>query len=169
MHAELLILRIIHVIGGIFWVGSATFVAFFLFPTVQEMGPAGGQVMAGLGKRKFMAFMPISAILTVLAGIRLMMKASAGSGSAWFKTPVGMTYGISATLVILIFVHGMTVVRPATDRLGKIPGEMNAPGANKEALGAEMKALQAKVGFNVKLTAIVLIVAAAGMALGRYM
>jgi len=169
MHAELLVLRLVHVLGGIFWVGSATFTAFFLIPTVQEMGPAGGQVMAGLGKRKFMVWMPVAALLTVLSGFRLMAKVSGGFASGYFSTPSGMTFGTSAALVILIFIHGLAVVRPATNRLGVIPAEMNAPGANKEALAAETKKLQAKVGFNVKLTAIVLLTAAAGMALGRYM
>ena len=169
MNAEMLVLRLVHVLGGIFWVGSATFSAFFLFPTVQEMGPAGGQVMAGLGKRKLMVWMPVAAILTMLSGLRLMSIVSGGFAAGYFSTPSGLTYGIAASLVILIFLHGFTVVRPATNRLGQIPGEMNAPGANKEALGAEAKRLQAKVGFNVRLTAIVLLIAACGMALGRYM
>lgn len=46
MYAELLILRIVHVLSGTFWVGSMLFTMIFLFPSLQEAGPAAGSVMA---------------------------------------------------------------------------------------------------------------------------
>ena len=36
MQGELLVLRLVHVLGGIFWVGSALFMAIFLFPALAS-------------------------------------------------------------------------------------------------------------------------------------
>ena len=36
MKAELLTLRVIHIVGGIFWVGSMLYTTFFLAPAVCE-------------------------------------------------------------------------------------------------------------------------------------
>jgi uncharacterized membrane protein len=169
MQAELYVLRVVHVVGGILWVGAATAMAFFVAPSLAEAGPAGGAVMAGIGKRKFMVFMPVTAILTILAGIRLMMKVSAGSGGAYFSTPSGMTYGISAAIVFLSFAHGMATARPLGNRMAELGAKMQEPGGDKAALGAEMKTVQLKLAKNLQITAVMLLVAAAGMALGRYM
>ena len=71
MHVELILLRIIHVVGGVFWVGSALFNALFLFPALAQAGPAGGQIVQGIQKRGMMVTLPTVAILTMLSGIRL--------------------------------------------------------------------------------------------------
>jgi len=169
MQAELYFLRIVHIVGGIFWVGGATTVAFFVFPSVAEAGPAGGAIMQGLAKRKYMVVVPVSALLTMLAGLRLMARVSGGFSSAYFSTPSGMTFGISAVIVFLAFGHGMATARPLANRSAQIAGLMADPTSDKAALGAEMKQVQAKLGSSLKITSVLLLIAAAGMALGRYM
>ena len=52
MKAELLTLRLIHILGGIFWVGSMVFTTFFLAPVLRSSPAMAGQVMAGLQKRR---------------------------------------------------------------------------------------------------------------------
>jgi hypothetical protein len=169
MQAELYVLRFIHIVGGIFWVGGAVFMGFFLFPAVQDAGPAGGAVMQGLLKRKVPVIMPVVAILTILAGIRLMMRASAASNGMYFQSAVGRGFGIAAAIAILALLHGIAAARPLANKIGAVMAQMQEPGANKEALGAEAKALQAKLGGHMKITAVLLLIAAAGMGLARYM
>jgi hypothetical protein len=168
MQAELQVLRFLHIVCGILWVGGATFMGLFIFPSVQEAGPAGGQVMQGLLKRKVPVIMPILALVTILAGVRLLWRASAGS-SAYFSSPAGMTFSIAGAIAILAFLHGFATARPLANKMGAVMQQMQAPGANKEALGAEAKSLQAKLGKHMKITAVLLLIASAGMALGRYM
>ena len=38
----MLVFRIVHIVSGIFWVGSAFFVSVFLEPTIEAVGPARG-------------------------------------------------------------------------------------------------------------------------------
>ena len=47
MKAELLTLRVIHILGGIFWVGSMLYATFFLAPALRSSPQVAGQVMAG--------------------------------------------------------------------------------------------------------------------------
>ena len=46
--ALLIVLRLLHIVLGVFWVGAVVFIAFLLFPSVRESGPAGGAVMQRL-------------------------------------------------------------------------------------------------------------------------
>lgn len=168
MQAEFIVLRILHIVGGVFWVGSVTLMAFFVFPSVRDAGPAGGQVMQGLAARKLMTWTPVIAVVTLLAGLRLLMKVGAFM-PGYYSTSMGMAYSISGLIAILAFGHGMAVSRPLAMRMVALGGRMAAPDANKEALGAEMKTLQAKAGFNLKITATLLLITSLGMAVARYM
>ena len=66
-----LVLRIIHVFGGVFWGGAGLFMAGFLSPAVKATGPDGGKVMGNLvtGTRWNTAIASASG-LTVVSGDR---------------------------------------------------------------------------------------------------
>src|SRR5688572_511033 len=99
MHAEILLLRVIHVLGGIFWVGSLFFTSVFLLPALALSGQAG-PVMAGLRQRKFLQVIPIIAVLTMLSGFRLLWIASAGSFGAYASSPVGRTFTLGGSFAV---------------------------------------------------------------------
>ena len=67
MAAEMLVLRVVHVLGGVFWVGAMMYNAFFLMPALSQAGPAAGPVMAGMQQRKLFMWLPIVAVATMLA------------------------------------------------------------------------------------------------------
>ena len=79
----LLTLRLVHIIGGIFWVGAALLMNFFIGPTVRATGDAGRQ-FAGhfMAKTRFVMAMNISVIATMIAGFWLY-----GIDSNWFTSP----------------------------------------------------------------------------------
>ena len=65
-----LLLRLIHILAGVFWAGSVFFLAGFLIPTVRETGPEGGRVMSHLvGRRRLPVFIGIAILLTVVSGL----------------------------------------------------------------------------------------------------
>src|SRR4051812_3626947 len=65
-------LRLLHIIGGLLWVGGLGFGVMFLLPAVRATGSAGGQFMNHLvTKTKFVMYMPVVGLLTVLAGFGL--------------------------------------------------------------------------------------------------
>ncbi|HMC54016.1 MAG TPA: hypothetical protein VKH19_02500 [Gemmatimonadaceae bacterium] len=169
MHAELMVLRIVHVVGGILWVGAMAFNAFFLGPAMSASGPAGGQIAAQLQKRGLFVFMPLVAILTILAGIRLLMITSTNFSSAYFGQRNGMTYSIAASIALVAFVYGMAVTRPAMARVVALSQQAASDAANRDQVMAEIRAAQERGRKATVVVTWLLLAAAIGMAIGRYM
>lgn len=168
--AEILVLRVIHVLGGMFWVGGMFFNSFFLMPAMVSAGPAAGPVMGGLQRRKLFVVLPIIAILTILAGIRLLWITSGGFTPAYFTTGRGITFAASGGAAILAFLLGMIVTRPIAGRMGTLRQEMGATqdAQARSRLEAEMSRLQRRMQSMGILLNALLLFAALGMAVGRY-
>ncbi len=170
MHSELLVLRIVHVVGSILWGGTAMFVAFFLMPAMGMAGPAGAPVMSALVKRRLFVIVPTVAVLTILAGLRLLWLASSGFSAAyWTTTRSGMTYAIGAVCGIAAFTVFLTVSRPALGQMGQLQQQLSqASDAEREAIMARMAAVRGRAAAASQVIALLLIIAAITMAVGRY-
>lgn len=167
--AELFLLRLIHILGGILWVGAGLFSTFFLAPAMKSAGPAAaGAIMANLQKRRMFTIMPIVATLTILSGARLMWIVSAGN-SGWFASRPGHAYAISGAFAIIAFLTGLFVARPAMARAGRLAQTAASDGASKEMLAAEMAKLQKRAAASTGVATTFLIIAAAGMSIARYL
>ena len=69
MDTYMVVLRIVHILAGVFWVGAAFTTILFLQPTAREIGPAAGPFMAHLaGKKRLVDWVLRAAGLTVLGG-----------------------------------------------------------------------------------------------------
>jgi hypothetical protein len=171
MTAEVIVLRIIHLGGGIIWVGGMTIMAVFIMPVLAGLGPGAGPVMAGINQKKFPVIMPIIALLTILSGLRLLMIDSANFGGAYFQSPVGRTFSIAGGLAILAFVAGMTMVRPAMMKAVALGQQMAAAtdDATRSRIAAEMAVSRKRGGTGNTIVLILLLLAALGMAVARYM
>ena len=100
MDYGLLLARIIHVLTGVFWVGAMVFVSGFLIPSLAEVGPDAGKVMAALQRRKFMVIVPVVATFTILSGIWLYWRASSGFQMEYMKSGPGHAYAFGAIFAI---------------------------------------------------------------------
>lgn len=170
MHAELLVLRIIHVVGSVVWVGTAVFLSFFLIPAMGAAGPAGAPVMAALMKRRMFVIVPTVAVFTILAGLRLLWINSGGFNAAYFATRMGMTYATGAVVSIVGFGIFLTVNRPALGKMGALQAQMaQLSEAERGPLMAQVTALRARLATASRVIAILLLIAAVAMAIGRYM
>lgn len=170
MNSELLVLRVIHVYGAVLWAGSVFFVSFFLAPAIGASGPAGGTVMAAIVKRKLFTIVPIVAVITMLAGLRLMWLTSKGFSPAYFSSTLGQTYSIGATFALLTFVVFMVVNRPAISRMLMLGQQMAAaPEAERPALMAQLNAVRDRAATASKANALFTSITVVAMALGRYM
>jgi uncharacterized membrane protein len=158
---ELLVLRLVHILGGIWWVGAGLFTTFYVAPALKAAGPAAaGAVMGNMQKRHLFTVMPIVAILTMLSGLRLMMIVSAGNAD-WFRHMPGHIYSVSGALAVIAFLASLLVARPAMLKAQKL--------AQSGGDSATIQKLQQR-GATVTMIAVVfLIIAAAGMAVARYL
>jgi uncharacterized membrane protein len=166
----LILLRLIHVLFGVFWAGTAIFNALFLIPAVRALGPNGGAVMQEIaGKRKLPIYFLTAGVLTVLSGIGLYWHDSQGFSNGFMRSGGGMTFGIGGALAIITLLFGLFVVTPLAMRASAIGGAIAAGGKPPTPeQAAEMKGLQMKLGKMAGLAAALLTLATIAMAIARY-
>ena len=163
------ILRLIHIIFGVFWVGSVLFVTAMLLPSIRRAGPSGAAIMNELGRRMPLIMMG-SALLTVGSGIWLMTIVSGGDVEAWMQSSMGRTFGTGGALAILAIVLGMAINAPTARRMSAIGAAVAKRGSPPEpGEAAELQRLQSRMGMASVLVAILLVLATGAMAVARYM
>jgi hypothetical protein len=165
-----IVLRLIHILTGIFWVGTIFLIAGFLIPTVQASGPEGGRFMQHLMlRRRLSVFLLIAMLLTVVSGFTMYARLAAATGGAWAGTSPGIGYGVGALAAILAAVVGGAFGGPAAKRMAAI-GQMASQGGGLSAeQQAEMQRLQKRSAAGSRVTAGLLAVSAGAMAVARYL
>ncbi|HUG42021.1 MAG TPA: hypothetical protein VMM12_16250, partial [Longimicrobiales bacterium] len=129
-------LRIIHIGGGVFWVGTILFLAFYLAPAIARAGPDGGRVMQELQKGRLMHVLPVVALLTIVSGLWLFWIMSAGLNPGYFRTGYGISLTTGGVATIVAYVIGLMVMRPAQLRMGALAPRMaDAPEEERARLG----------------------------------
>jgi hypothetical protein len=153
-------LRLLHIVLGALWVGTVVFTTFFLTPAVQDTGPDGGKVMAALVRRGVMTVLPLLALGTLLTGIWLYWRASAGFAPAYVATRSGLAFGLGGAAAIVAYAIGLTVMRPAMLRATAL-AQTHGPSA------PEVQRLRARGAAAARVVATLLLAATAAMALAR--
>jgi len=136
MHYLTIVLRLLHVVGGAFWFGSAMMVSFMVTPTVAATAEVGQKFMAALvQKANLTKRIAAAAGITILAGAGLYWIDSDGFTSAWVKSGPGTVFGIGAFFGLIGFIFGMLIGKnvnvlvktgseiqgkPTPEQLGKI-------------------------------------------------
>jgi uncharacterized membrane protein len=171
MKIELLTLRIIHILGGIVWVGSLTFISLFLIPALRSSPAVAGQVMAALEKRRLFNVLPIVALFTIASGLRLLAIDSVGFSGSYFSTSTGRTFGAGALVAIIAFLITLLISRPGFLRAGRLSASLATTtdeGARQRTM-AEMQRLNRRVTIANAVVVVLLLLTAAGMATARYL
>ena len=165
----LILLRLIHILAGVFWAGTAMFTVSFLIPAVRALGPAGGPVMQEITqKRKLPVYFFGSGILTVLSGFALYWHDSAGFTNGFMRSGGGVTFGIGAILALLAMCVGIFVASPTAMRAGALGAAIAAAGKPTPEQAAEMQRLQVRMGKASALGAGLLTLTVITMAIARY-
>ena len=166
----LLLLRVVHVLCGVLWVGAAVFLAFYIIPSVREAGPGAAPFMQKLGARRPPTYMLTLAALTVLSGFGLYWRDSSGFQShEWLRSGSAMVFGVGGVLGLFVLILGAAVISPAGRRMGDLAAQMQgAGGPPTPELIAEMQALQARLARSNTIAAVMLIVTTLCMAVARY-
>ncbi len=169
--STVILLRLIHIVIGVCWVGGVVFLTVFLLPTVRAIGPAGGQVMHQLmDVRKLSNFMLGGALLTILSGFTLYWNDSVGFSTQWMGSGPGRMFGLGGVLGLVTAIIGGSVNAPTGKRLSALTAEIRASGGPPSAeQAAELQRLQQKMTVASKAAAVLLLLATAAMASARYM
>jgi uncharacterized membrane protein len=165
-----IVLRLIHIFAGVFWVGGVIVYVRFLEPAAKATAPAGQKFMQQLMQRQQFAFaMGGAGVLTVLAGILLYLKDSSGLQLAWITTPVGIGFTIGALLAIAALLVGFLGLTPRAARVAALGTQIESAGAPPTPQQvAEMSTLNQSISQLFRLNLILLSLALAAMATARY-
>lgn len=170
MNPEILVLRAVHVLGGIFWLGGGIYSAVFVMPALAKAGPAMGAVMEEMNRRRLFTILPTVAVLTMLSGLRLLWIVSGGFDGPYFQRPVGATYLAAGITSLVGFSVAMLISRPAAVKAGEL--QLALAGLEPGARDAAMQTIQSLRLRSSRWTAVAvwLVVAAGlGMAVARYL
>ena len=164
----IIVLRILHILSGVFWVGGAVTTAFFLLPTVKATGPIGGQFAGALVQRTHLPeWLTAAGGVSVLSGLLLYWNFYAGL--AWTGFEPQVVIGIGGLLAIISLVIGFFVSRPTADRMAAVGRAIQAQGTPPTPPQlAERGRLLLRLTKFATVNAVLVVITATCMAIGRY-
>jgi len=163
------VLRLTHILAGVFWAGANLMMAGFINPSVKATAPDSGKFMQYLAQKSgYPRSAEIAGWLTVLAGLALYWLVSGGFQPAWITSRHGLALTIGGLLAIAGLVLGYAVQKPAAKRIGALGQEIQASGGppSPEQV-VQLQAQQKKLAMGGLWTAVLLALAVVGMAIAR--
>jgi hypothetical protein len=165
-----IVFRFVHIVAAILWAGSAF--AFFVFvePAIVAAGPAGGPIMGYMVEKRRLPIVVTSlSAFTVLGGIVLYLKVSAGLDADYITSGPGIGFTIGALAGTAAFLTGLLAIKPTVDRLSALGARIQASGGPPSPeQGAEMERLAHRLHVLGRNDLILILVAVVTMATARY-
>jgi uncharacterized membrane protein len=162
-----LFLRLAHILSGIFWVGAALLMNFYVGPTIRATGD-GGKQFAGyfMTKTKFTITMNVSVFVTLIAGFWLYGIDSQWFSSPWMRSGAGTGFGIGAFFALIGFVTGF--MNGGNNRKLAALGSQIQGKPTPEQM-EQLSAIQKQQGWVVPVNTWTLVLAVFFMAIARYL
>lgn len=162
-------LRLVHIVAGVVWVGSAAFVALFVLPTARTAGTEGARFVGRLTQRMG-PFLGLAMLLTVVPGFMMYGRLSAGFNRAWVTSRPGLALAAGAALSLIAVLVGVLMNRPAGVKMAALRGNVETQGGVPSATqAAELARLESRVERGARLVAVLLVLAVAAMATAHYL
>ncbi len=156
------LLRIIHIVGGVFWVGGTLILTFFIGPAVDATAEAGQKFVGHLmNNLKFSNRMSAAAGLSILAGV-ILFGLDARAGSAWVRSSMGVGLSIGAVFALI----GMMTSR-STKAMAALGAKMQGKPSPDQI--SQMQTIQKQQATYSIISAIALILAVTFMSIARYL
>ncbi|HVD71446.1 MAG TPA: hypothetical protein VNG34_11385 [Actinomycetota bacterium] len=167
----MILLRIVHIVTGVIWVGSLFVVVVFVQPSAAALGPAGAPFMSELRRRRFVDVVFIDALFTVVAGSLLYWRDwhtypsfSDWIGSSFGTLTVGRVLGISGLGV------AASLTRPTIRRLVSLGKQVAKSGEQPPPeTAARIGALQHRLVLAERVSFSLVLLAVVAMASARYL
>ena len=162
---DIIIVRALHIIGAVLWVGWGLSAAFILGGMVQKLGAQAGIVTkAWYLYTPFLRVVPISAIVTVLAGLYMYGRRYEASLVMGSQTQQ-IVLGIGAVVGLLAWGHGAAIGRMSGNYAKLLKDAGDNPSDEQKS---QMQELGMKLARNGRISAILMVVALIFMVLPRY-
>jgi len=167
MNYYLLLLRILHIGGGVFWVGSTLLLAAVITPALKESGGTGQKFIDYLiTKKRFGTESAGAGGMAGIAGLLLFWHDTQGFTSAWLTSSAGIGFTIGAVFGLIGFIFGIL-----TDRKLKAMVELREQleSAPSDEISSQLQELENQQTTYLKICAGTLTLSLWIMAVARYL
>jgi uncharacterized membrane protein len=168
----MIVFRILHIVSGVFWVGSAFLFVGFIGPSAAEVGPAAGPLLyAAVKKRKVAKVITVLGAVTVVAGWIMWIRnwTQAASLGDWVGSSYGLVLTIGGVLATIAAYEGAFGVGKNVERLVDVGAEVAASGGPPSPeQQAEIDRLGHELERHGKTDIVLLTLAVIAMATARY-
>ncbi|MDA0677068.1 MAG: hypothetical protein O2788_03570 [Chloroflexi bacterium] len=160
MNSELVVLRILHIVSGVFWAGAAVYLAVVLEPKLRQIGGSVERDVLQAISKLNSYWITGSAIVTILAGFALISRTPGRSFSELFSNGWGSAIGIGLIASLAaFFLSGMVGASTARLRRGLADGTASAETIAK---------LQGRIAMGSRVNTALVLIAVGTMAAARY-
>lgn len=165
-----LIVRSVHVLLAATWIGTVAFLYLFLVRVLDDVGPAAGPVMVGMGRRGISALMASVGGLTVLTGIWLYWRFTAGFDPTASATMSARVFGAGGVAGILALIIGGAIVSRNGKKMSALAAAAagTTDSAQRQVLLTQMAAAKGRAVLFGRIVLVLQVVALVCMAVGHY-
>jgi len=168
MTALIIILRLVHIFGGVAWAGASFFVGGVISPMVQSDESARPFMQKLNTRSKFYPYMALMATLTLLSGLILYWMLS-GFRADFITSGRGLTLTIGSLAGLIAWIMGMTNQQPTGKRMKALVAQIeSSDGPPQPAQIEEMKSLAEKLSRDGILSTILISISLIGMSISQY-
>jgi uncharacterized membrane protein len=167
MDVVAIVLRIVHIVSGVLWVGAAGLFFFYLEPAFNKLGPDAEKFVDEIvNRRKVPIYFAVLSTITVLAGVILYWRDFGGINTS----PFGLALGLGGVAALIAWLGGNLLIPRTLGKLMAVGAEMKAVGGPPPPeLLSRMHAIQERLRLIGLIDIVLLIFAVAAMASARYL
>lgn len=166
MEADIIVARILHFVFGVFWAGTAMFMAVILEPRLRALGPTVQRPVMVAISPVLVSTMMISGTVTIASGLYLLVNLWGGVDvfldEEWGRAIFG---GLIAA--VLAFASGITTSVQGKKMIRMGDAIQGRPSTPEEMSG--MMRLSARLTLLGRATAVLVLIALVTMASARYL
>ncbi|HVN14576.1 MAG TPA: hypothetical protein VMT73_02460 [Anaerolineales bacterium] len=167
MNYLIIVLRLVHVISGAFWVGAALVFFFFIGPTIGATAESGQKFAQHLIMRtRFTTALASAGGLTVLAGLILYWLDSNGLTSAWMHSGPGVGFALGGVFGIIGLIFG-GMVGTTNGRMAKLGSQIQGKPTSEQL--SQIQAFQKQLAVIAPINTYALLLALLCMSVARYL
>lgn len=163
----LVLLRVLHIVGAVFWAGGTFLLAGF-HEYVLDPGDPERTIQRMAEYDRMSTVVGASGMIAVLAGLGLYWIVSGGLARTWITSP----YGLTITVGALAGLASVAVAFPTVARTNDRATELYETVSEQEGLTAEQAAtveqLHGRLRTGERLVALLLLVAVTAMGVAQY-
>jgi hypothetical protein len=166
-----IVFRVLHILGGVIWVGSVFMIVAFIQPSGAAIGPAASPFLLELlGTRKLVdRIIAIGAVTIVAGGFLYWHDWQAFGKGDFLNSAFGTALTVGALAAIAAFLVGVFGSRPTVRRLVSLGRQVaQVEGAPSPEVAAEIPRLQQRLKTLARVSFVLLVIAVLAMSTGRY-